>query len=91
MKRRIMEILDGTSHDNASRILEWVITIVVLTNCAAVVLDSVHEIHAAYKDFFHEFEFWSVMFFTVEYVLRTWSYGARYTPEQGGAWKGRKE
>ena len=38
MKRRIMEILDGTSHDNASRILEWVITIVVLTNCAAVVL-----------------------------------------------------
>jgi voltage-gated potassium channel len=64
---------------------------VVLTNCAAVVLDSVHEIHEAYKDFFHEFEFWSVMFFSAEYVLRTWSYGARYTPEQGGAWKGRKE
>jgi len=91
MKRRIMEVLDGTSHDNTSRILEWVITIVVLTNCAAVVLDSVHEIHEAYKDFFHEFEFWSVMFFSTEYVLRTWSYGARYTPEQGGAWKGRKE
>ena len=91
MKRRIMEILDGTSHDNASRILEWVITIVVLTNCAAVILDSVHEIHEAYKDFFHEFEFWSVMFFSAEYVLRTWSYGARYTPEQGGAWRGRKE
>ena len=31
MKRRIMEILDGTSHDNASRILEWVITFVVLS------------------------------------------------------------
>jgi voltage-gated potassium channel len=91
MKRRIMEILDGTSHDNASRILEWVITIVVLTNCAAVVLDSVHDIHEAYKDFFHEFEFWSVMFFSAEYVLRTWSYGARYTSAQGGAWKGRKE
>ena len=86
-----MEILDGSSNDAASKMFEWVITIVVLTNCAAVVLDSVHEIHEAYKEFFHEFEFWSVMFFTSEYVLRSWSYGARYSAEQGGAWKGRKE
>ena len=91
MKRRLMEILDGSSADIYSKILEWVITVVVLTNCAAVVFDSVPEIHAEYKDFFHEFEFWSVMFFTAEYVLRSWSYGARYTPEEGGAWKGRRE
>ncbi len=91
MKRRLMEILDGTSHDRASSIVEWLITFVVLTNCAAVILDSVPEIHAEYKDIFHEFEFWSVMFFTAEYLLRSWSYGARYTPEQGGAWKGRRE
>ena len=31
------------------------------------------------------------MFFTAEYVLRSWSYGARYAPEEGGAWKGRRE
>ena len=91
MKRRLMEILDGSSADIYSKILEWVITFVVLTNCAAVVFDSVPEIHAEYKDFFHEFEFWSVMFFTSEYLLRSWSYGARYTPEQGGAWRGRRE
>ncbi|MEO0314665.1 MAG: hypothetical protein RI928_1121 [Pseudomonadota bacterium] len=91
MKKRLMEILDGSSNDTASKIFEWVITIVVLTNCAAVVLDSVHEIHEAYKEFFHEFEFWSVMFFTSEYVLRSWSYGARYSAEEGGAWRGRKE
>ena len=86
-----MEILDGSSNDTASKIFEWVITIVVLTNCAAVVMDSVHEVHEAYKEFFHEFEFWSVMFFTSEYVLRSWSYGARYSAEEGGAWRGRKE
>jgi voltage-gated potassium channel len=91
MKKRLMEILDGSANDTASRIFEWVITIIVLTNCAAVVMDSVHEVHEAYKEFFHEFEFWSVMFFTSEYVLRSWSYGARYSAEQGGAWKGRKE
>jgi voltage-gated potassium channel len=91
MKKRLMEILDGSSNDTASKIFEWVITIVVLTNCAAVVMDSVHEVHEAYKEFFHEFEFWSVMFFTSEYVLRSWSYGARYSAEEGGAWRGRKE
>ena len=75
IQQRVMEILDGSEHDLPGKILEWVITFVVLTNCLAVILDSVPEIHADYKDFFHEFEFWSVMFFTAEYVLRTWSYG----------------
>jgi voltage-gated potassium channel len=52
-------------------------------------LDSVPEIHAVYKDFFHELEFWSVMFFTAEYISRVWSLGAKYDHENGGSWKGR--
>jgi voltage-gated potassium channel len=91
MKRRLMEVLDGTANDRASSIVEWIITVVVLVNCTAVILDSVPEIHADHKDFFHELEFWSVMFFSAEYLLRAWSYGARYTADQGGAWKGRRE
>ena len=91
MKQTLMKILDGSSHDLYSKLAEWIITVVVLTNCAAVVFDSVPEIHSEYKYFFHELEFWSVMFFTAEYVLRSWSYGARYAPEEGGAWKGRRE
>jgi voltage-gated potassium channel len=30
------------------------------------------------------------MFFTLEYVMRVWSLGAKFTAAQGGAWKGRK-
>jgi voltage-gated potassium channel len=60
---------------------------VVLVNCSAVILDSVPEIHAVHKDFFHELEFWSVMFFTTEYVMRVWSLGAKYTDS---AWRGRR-
>ncbi len=91
MKHKLMQILDGSAKNRYSKAVEWLITLVVLTNCTAVVIDSVPEIHAEYKDFFHEFEFWSVMFFSAEYLLRAWSYGARYTAEQGGAWRGRKE
>ena len=60
----------------------------VLVNCSAVILDSVPEVHAEFKDFFHELEFWSVMFFTVEYILRVWTLGAKYVES---SWKGRRE
>ncbi len=88
-KTTLMEVLDGSPKHAASRYVEWLITLVVLVNCSAVILDSVPEIHAEFKEFFHELEFWSVMFFTAEYIARVWSLGAKYSRENGGAWKGR--
>ena len=90
LKRALMEILEGSPKYRASRYTEWLITAVVLVNCSAVILDSVPEIHAVHRDFFHELEFWSVMFFTLEYALRVWSLGAKFGPEAGGSWKGRR-
>jgi len=90
-KHTLMEIMDGSPNHVASRWVELAITIVVLVNCSAVILDSVPEIHAVYKDFFHELEFWSVMFFTTEYIARVWSLGAKFTVTEGGSWKGRRQ
>jgi hypothetical protein len=78
IKHTLMEILDGSPKHAISRYVEWLITIVVLVNCTAVILDSVPEVHAEFKDFFHELEFWSVMFFTGEYISRVWSLGSKY-------------
>ncbi|MFM7800607.1 MAG: ion transporter [Limnohabitans sp.] len=88
IRQVVMEILDGSPNYKASRYVEWIITVVVLTNCAAVIFDSIPSVHLAYKDFFHAFEFWSVMFFTLEYVLRVWSLGAKFTDS---AWRGRRQ
>ena len=90
-KHTLMEIMDGSPNHTASRWVELAITIVVLVNCSAVILDSVPEIHAVYKDFFHELEFWSVMFFTTEYIARVWSLGAKFAASEGGSWKGRRQ
>ena len=84
----VMDVLDGSPNYKASRYVESVVTVVVLTNCAAVILDSVPELHNKYKDYFQEFEFWSVMFFTLEYVLRVWSLGAKFADS---AWRGRRQ
>lgn len=90
LQQTVMEVMDGSPKHVLSRYVEWAITIVVLVNCSAVILDSIPEVHADYKDFFHELEFWSVMFFTLEYVLRVWSLGVKFKADEGGAWKGRK-
>ncbi len=90
LQRTVMEVLDGSPKHAISRYVEWLITVVVLVNCSAVILDSIPEVHADYKGFFHELEFWSVMFFTLEYVLRVWSLGVKFAADEGGAWKGRK-
>jgi len=87
-KTTVLEILEGSPNQPLSRYAEWLISAVVLVNCTAVILDSVPEVHAVYKDFFHELEFWSVMFFTAEYLLRVWSLGAKHTDS---SWKGRRE
>jgi len=87
-QQTVMEILDGSPSQPLSRYAEWLISIVVLVNCTAVILDSVPEIHAQYKVFFHELEFWSVMFFTFEYLIRVWALGAKYAEQP---WQGRRQ
>ena len=57
----------------------------------AIILESVHELHEAYEIYFHAFDVVSVMIFSLEYVLRVWTYGVKYSKEEGGAWRGRKE
>ena len=88
---RLYRILDGSVHEKAARYCEIFIASVVVLNVVAIILESVHELHEAYEHFFHWFDVASVMVFSVEYVLRLWTYGVKYTQEEGGPWRGRKE
>jgi len=51
----------------------WTLTIMVLANVAAVILESLPELHQAYAREFHQFEVFSVGFFLIEYLLRIWT------------------
>jgi len=88
---KIYKILDGSVHERAARYCEVFIAAVVVLNVVAIILESVHELHEAYEVYFHAFDVVSVMIFSIEYVLRVWTYGVKYTKEEGGAWRGRKE
>ena len=88
---KIYKILDGSVHERVARYCEVFIAAVVVLNVVAIILESVHELHEAYEVYFHAFDVVSVMIFSIEYMLRVWTYGVKYTKEQGGAWRGRKE
>lgn len=95
-QRRVYEIMDGAVPDKYSHFVEVFIALLVVANVVGIILESVPEIHNAYATEFHVFDVFSVMVFSVEYVLRVWSYGAKYatldgTAEQGQTGSGRKE
>ena len=95
-QRRVYEIMDGAVPDKYSHFVEVFIALLVVANVVGIILESVPEIHNAYATEFHVFDVFSVMVFSVEYVLRVWSYGAKYATldgnaEQGQTGSGRKE
>lgn len=91
IQRRIFEILDGAVMDRANRISEIFIASLVVANVLAIILESMHDLHEAYHELFYMFDLFSVAVFSIEYVLRVWSYGEKYAAAPGSGWQGRKE
>jgi voltage-gated potassium channel len=89
-QRRTYEIMDGAVLDKYSHFVEVFIALLVVANVVGIILESVPEIHDAYASEFHAFDVFSVMVFSIEYVLRVWSYGAKYCTNDGSAAQGNR-
>lgn len=73
-KRRIYEILEkALPGDTASKIFDIFIITLIFLNIIAVILGTVKSIEIAYRSFLRSFEVFSVIIFTIEYILRLWS------------------
>jgi len=72
-KKRIWEILEKANKgDKQSKFFDIFISILILTNIIAIILESVPEL-SIYKKFFNLFEVFSIIIFTIEYLLRFYS------------------
>jgi len=60
-------------HSRASRIFNILIMVLIILNVTAVILESEASLYLAYQAYFDHFEVFSVIIFTIEYVLRMWS------------------
>ena len=87
---RVFKILEGDVTEPGSRFCEIFIALLVVLNVVAIILESVPDIHEEWGEFFHYFDLFSVGVFSIEYVLRVWSYAQKFAAEGGTAWEGRK-
>ncbi len=78
IQRRTSQLLSkGNLADKPSQYVDMILFILIVLNIAAVCLESVKHIGNEYKVAFNAFEFFSVVIFSIEYVLRVWSAPAR--------------
>lgn len=74
IRRRIYLTLEPTEKGGSlERIFELLLIAIIVLNILAIVCESIPEVHERYAEPFHQFEVFSVIFFTVEYVLRVYS------------------
>ena len=67
MKAKIYYLLNSNRH-----FIKFIYTLIIL-NVVSLILESYKEINANYEDYFKLFEFFSVIIFSIEYLLRLWT------------------
>ncbi len=72
LRKRVFEILEISEGDRVSRGFDiFIITLIVL-NIFALILETVEPIYRMSPVFFKTFEWFSMIIFSVEYILRIW-------------------
>lgn len=72
IKQKVFSAFYGSHINKASLTLQLVISVLIILNVIAVVLETVPQIHGMYGSWFHYFELFSVSIFGVEYLARVW-------------------
>lgn len=82
-RRRTYEIIEVARYgDTASKVFDWSLLVLILANAAAIVLGTVPSVAAKYGSFLVAFENFSIVVFTIEYLLRLWVAVERF-PDSG--------
>ncbi len=73
-KKRLWEILEiSKKNDQQSKIFDYLISILIVLNVLAIILETEKSFFGEYETFFGYFETLSMVIFTVEYFMRIWS------------------
>ena len=74
LKERIWEILEiSKENDKESKYFDYFISILILLNVFAIILETEKELGIEYSAFFYYFELFSIIIFSIEYLMRLWS------------------
>ena len=78
-KKRVLEILDQAQEgDNFSKLIDRCLGGLIVLNILAVSLESIESVSTTYRQEFLYFEYFSVIIFASEYLLRIWASAERH-------------
>ncbi|MEQ9405767.1 MAG: ion transporter [Cyclobacteriaceae bacterium] len=74
MRKYVYKIIEpAKSHKDASHYFDLFIIILICLNVLAIILESEEDFRSVYADYFLRFEIFSVIIFSIEYLLRVWT------------------
>lgn len=74
IRRMVYDVLQNDDHDTMlSRYVDYFLIFLIMTNVAAVIAESVDQWYYPYQSYFDLFENFSIVVFSIEYLLRFWS------------------
>jgi voltage-gated potassium channel len=83
MKQRVFEIIEKADDgDVSSKVFDWVILILIVLNVLSIIIMSFDNIAAEFGTELYYFEVFSVIVFSIEYLLRMWTADLKY-PQYG--------
>lgn len=84
LRERLFLILrhNSVKDKKAALVFSWAMTLLVLANVGAVILESVPEIDHRHQESFAWFDRISIFFFSVEYLLRIWTAADNHASER---------
>jgi len=73
LQGEVYTLLESQADGNIARkIIIYFIAAMILLNVLVVILETENTVYAAYSGFFHFFDLFTVIIFTIEYLLRVW-------------------
>lgn len=72
IKKKVYQIVEQDDDSFWSKFFDVFISILILVNVFALILETVHEFNEIYGSYLANIEFYSIIIFTFEYLLRVW-------------------
>ena len=74
IKKRVFEIISKAEDgDIVSKIFDWSIMLLIALSILSIILESFSDIYSKWRSTFQAFETFTVIVFTIEYILRVWT------------------
>lgn len=74
LRRRVYHMLGGEGHEGVIvKIMDYALVTLICVNCVFSVLESVEQLAVVHGHIFRAFDKFSVIIFSIEYILRIWT------------------